>query len=141
MDTTWKVISKYFTFGGAEDKKLYNNFVEIFSSEFGINLKQFIIESDQGSALKAVCDEFKGQIACLSHFLVSLKSTLFSFQAGQIIACRCAKDLDALLHQYANDLNKIKEEQAKKQPKEMPYLLACLFLLSLLVSLFLLYRY
>ena len=85
MDTTWKVVSKYvtsilmicvrnvglpiaFTFGAAEDKKLYNNFVEMFNVEFGIDLKKFIVISDQGSALKAICDEFKEHIACLRHF-------------------------------------------------------------------------
>ena len=36
-------------------------------------------------------------------------------EACKIMACRCVKDLDALLCQYANDFSKIKEEQAKKQ--------------------------
>ena len=63
MDTTWKVINKYvtsilmvtirnvgvpiaFTFGSAEDKKLYNTFIKQFQTLFNINLKRFIVESD-----------------------------------------------------------------------------------------------
>ena len=86
----------------------------MFNVEFGIDLKKFIVIIDQGSALKAIYDKFKEHIACLRHFLVSLKSHPFSYQVGQIISCRCTKDLDALLTEYAKSFVKITDDSTKK---------------------------
>ena len=132
MDTTWKIVSKYvtsilmtcvrnvgipvaFTFGASEDKHLYQNFVDKFQTEYHINLKKFIVESDQGSALRAICDEFKEHIACLLHFLVSLRTLPFSYQVGQLVTCKCTKDLSVLLEQYAKDFSEITDDVIKKQ--------------------------
>ena len=132
MDTTWKIINKFVTsilmisirnvgfpiayaFGPAEDKVLYEKFIKQFKDLFDIDLKGYIVQSDQGSALKSVCDAFKNHIACLRHFLVSLKAKPFSFQIGQIIKCKCIKDLNAILMQYSEDFAKIEDPSLKKQ--------------------------
>ena len=132
MDTTWKIINKFVTsilmvsicnvgfpiayaFGPAEDKLLYEKFITQFKDLFSIDLKRYIVESDQGSALKSVCDDFKAHIACLRHFLVSLKSKPFSYQVGQIIKCKCKKDSKKLLKQYSEDFAKIDDTSLKKQ--------------------------
>ena len=132
LDTTWKVVSKYvtsilmtcirnvgvpvaFTFGDSENKHLYQTFVDKFLTDRGIDLKKFIVESDQGSALRAICDEFKEHIACLRHFLVSLKTSPFSYQVGQLAACKCKKDLCKLLEEFAKDFSEVTEDNIKKQ--------------------------
>jgi hypothetical protein len=72
LDTSWKVIRKYatttimsvyrnvwiplgFTFGAAETVELYEQHFGAFNCLFGINLSHYILESDQGSALCALC--------------------------------------------------------------------------------------
>ena len=57
-----------FSFGLSEDTKIYQLLIDKFTELFDIDLKSFIAESDQGSALKAVCDSFKDHIACVRHF-------------------------------------------------------------------------
>jgi hypothetical protein len=39
------------SFGPRETVELYDTFYRVFQGEFGINLKRYILESDQGPAL------------------------------------------------------------------------------------------
>ena len=88
MDTTWKVIHKYvtsilicasynvvvshaFAFGGSEDRDLYNMFIEKFKSIIGIDLTNYYVESDHGSALRSVCDKFLKNTSCVPSSLQS----------------------------------------------------------------------
>ena len=133
MDTTWKVIHKYvtsilmcssynvgvslaFAFGGSEDRDLYNMFIEKFKSIIGIDLTNYYVESDQGSALRSVCDKFKKtHLACLRHFKVSLKTQKYSFIVCNLISCRSKFDFDNLAKTYAKMLKEINDAKDLKQ--------------------------
>lgn len=133
MDTTWKVINKYvtsilmcssynvgvstaFAFGCAEDKDLYNMFIDKFNSVLGINLRQYIVESDQGSALRAVCDKFDQiHLACLRHFKVALKTYKFSLQISYLISARSEVELRTLMKLYSEEFAKITDSNDKKR--------------------------
>ena len=137
MDTTWRVINKYvtsilmvtsynvgipiaFAFGESEDKKLYSLFIKEFNERLNIDLKQYVVESDQGTALKAVCDTFqKIHLACLRHFLVSLGSHPFSYQIGKLISCRNDFELDTLIAHYNSCFKKIEDEKMLKDLRKV----------------------
>ena len=132
LDTTWKTIPKYvtsilmcssynvgiptsFTFGGSEDKELYSLFINHLKKELQIDLKRYYIESDQGSALKAVCDSFqKTHLACLRHFKVSLKCNCFSFQLGNLLSCSSQFEFEKLLSVYSEAIGYITDEETMK---------------------------
>ena len=133
MDTTWKTIHKYvtsllmcssynvgvstaFAFGGSEDKDLYNMFIDKFNSLLGIDLKQYIVESDQGSALRSVCDKFNQlHLACLRHFKVSLKTYKFSLQISNLISVRSQQELDNLMKIYETEFSQITDSNDMKR--------------------------
>ena len=133
MDTTWKIISKYvtsilmcssynvgipvaFAFGGAEDKDLYSMFTKYLPEVVGVDIKKFNVESDQGSALRAVCDGFeKTHFACLRHFLVSLKTKCFSFQLGKLLSCCSLTEFNTLMDIYSQALRTIDNEKTMKE--------------------------
>ena len=135
LDTTWKVISKYvtsimmvsslnvgiscaFAFGGAEDSDLYRQFIDKFNSKLGINLKNYYCESDQGSALRSICDSFeKPHLACLRHFKVSLKTRPHSNAICEIITCRTELDLNRLFEYYSERFAEISDAKELKQLK------------------------
>lgn len=128
MDTTWKVISKYvtsilmaeshnvgipvaFVFGKAEDKELYSIFIDKFNEILNVNLKNYYVESDQGSALKSVCDSFnKTHFACLRHYKVSLKSRIFSHELGILVSCRSQHEFEFLKKAYEERLREESDE-------------------------------
>ena len=119
MDTTWSVISKYvtsilmcashnvgvptsFAFGGAEDKELYSLFTSFIRKQTGVDISEYNVESDQGTALRAICDGFsKTHFACIRHFKVALKSSVFSFQVGNLISCCSEFEFESLKDLYS----------------------------------------
>ena len=137
MDTTWRIISKYatsilmattynvglpiaFAFGESEDKKLYSLFINEFHEKLGIDLKQYAVESDQGTALKSVCDTFHEiHLACLRHFLVSLGNRTFSYHIGKLISCRNDFELNTLKMHCTSMFKRIKDEKEQKDLKKL----------------------
>ena len=133
MDTTWRAISKYvtsilmcssynvgvptaFAFSSAEDKELYSLLINHMRDDVGVDLTTYYVESDQGSALKAVCDEFKKtHFACLRHFKVSLKCKVFSFQLGKLLSCSSQIEFDSLRRLYSSALCFIDDHDTLKQ--------------------------
>lgn len=131
MDTTWKTIGKYvtsilmcssynvgisvgFAFGGAEDKELYNLLVDKFKTVIGVDLTLYCVESDQGSALRSVCDKFKSKhLACLRHFKVSLKTTMFSHAICSIISCRSELELNTIFVEYNKQFAEIVDDNER----------------------------
>ncbi len=133
LDTTWRTINKYvtsilmcvshnvgisvaFAFGGSEDKDLYNMFIDTFRTLYRIDIKGFNVESDQGSALRSVCDSFDGiHLACLRHFKVSLKTYKFSHQISNLISVRSQKELDTLMKLYSDEFALITDPLDKRK--------------------------
>ena len=103
LDTTWKIMARYvtsilmgscfntglglgFSFGRAEDRDNYGNLLKAISQITGFDFHNKVFESDQGSALKAICDEYNiTHLKCLRHLLVSLKYNEFSYQIGILL--------------------------------------------------------
>ena len=100
-----------FSFGSGEDKTLYEQHFSAFAAQTGIKLSKFAIESDQGSALKAVCQgNCSVHLACLRHLLVSLRFSAFSYAAGEIIKCATLFELNNTLTSFAGEFEKIKTD-------------------------------
>jgi hypothetical protein len=65
------------------------------------------VESDQGSALKAICNKYQNtHLACIRHLLVSLKQHHFSFQVGNLVKCRTIKDFVTLKELYQPEFSR-----------------------------------
>ena len=133
LDTTWKVMPMYvtsiimastmnigipigFAFGSGEDKSLYERHFKAFSEQCGIDLSKFVIESDQGSALKAVCDDnFAEHLACLRHLLVSLRYSPYSYAVGELLKCTSLLDHNNALTEFSNRFAKITDANDLKE--------------------------
>jgi hypothetical protein len=73
----------------AETVGLYDEHYGAFAQLFDIELQKYILESDQGSALSALCKlKEQRQLFCLRHFLLSLKSKEFSLAVENLVKCR-----------------------------------------------------
>jgi hypothetical protein len=86
LDTTWMVIREYvtsilmgvyrnvgiplgFAFSLGETTELYEQHYRAFADLFGLDLSQYILESDQGAALCAICAaKHQTQLFRLRHF-------------------------------------------------------------------------
>ena len=128
LDTTWKIMPFYvtsilmgsfmnigfplgFAFGNSEDKSLYERHFKAYSAQTGIDISKFVIESDQGTALKAVCDDKNiTHLACMRHLLVSLKFSIYSYVASELIKCSSLLDLHNALTEFSNRFAKINNE-------------------------------
>ena len=111
LDTTWKIMSLYvtsiimgsaynvglplgFAFGHGEDKAMYKELLETLQDKLEIRLKDMVIESDQGSALRAICKELEMiHLACMRHLLVSLKYNDATYLISTIIKCATDEEL------------------------------------------------
>jgi hypothetical protein len=68
-----------FTFGVAEPIDLYQQHYATFAQLFDMDFGRYIVESDQGSALSALCARHDQiDLICLQHFLLSLKKSEFT---------------------------------------------------------------
>ena len=134
LDTTWKVMPKYvtsiimgslyntgvglgFSFGRGEDKEIYSSLLREISRRYSYSFESKVLESDQGSALKSVADEFKMKhLACLRHLLVSLKYNEVSYLVGIILRTvsdtdyqRALNFINTFIDEKLTDENKITE--------------------------------
>lgn len=127
LDTTWRVMPMFvtsiimastmnigipvgFAFGSGEDKTLYNRHFKAFKEKAAIDISKLVIESDQGSALTAICDEYHvTHIACLRHLLVSLKFSPYSYAIGKLIRCASMFELNNAMTTFADLFSKIKD--------------------------------
>ena len=135
MDTTWKIMKNYvtsilvassfnvsiplgFSFGPAETKELYELLFSFFKSKLDIDLSVYVIESDQGSALRAVCEDHGNEhLACLRHLLVSLKNDEYGYQVGNLVKCHTDFEWDLLIKDYTIEFS------AEKDPKKFEELI------------------
>ena len=107
-----------FTFALTENEQIYSDFFERYENIFGYKLATYVhaIESDQGTALKAVIEK-QGvtHLICLRHLIVSLGKNKFSKQVSNLVSASCLKDFEQLKTIYSdawrniNDVNERKE--------------------------------
>ena len=124
LDTTWRTLPDFvtsiimasvcnvgipmgFSFGPCENKDIYKVFYDKFSSVINVDLTKYVIESDRGSALKALSKEIGIEhLSCNVHFLRSLKTSEFSYQIGELVSAKCQIDLDILMDHYSKEFCK-----------------------------------
>jgi hypothetical protein len=89
-----------------ESIELSYTFYHVFDSKFGTKLKDYILESDQGSALKAVGAHHPRHLLCLQHVLKSLRTKdcgRFAPLVGNLISAHLEKELRVLRRIYTLD--------------------------------------
>jgi hypothetical protein len=142
MDTTFTVLRLFYTailvavshnvgipvalsFGTHETVELYDSFYTAFSS-LGIDLRQYILESDQGAALKAVGQRHPRHLFCLHHTLKSLdkKCGRFAPLIGNLLRVRSHEELGLLMRLYTPDFANV--YQGGGAPDDLPQLERCL---------------
>jgi hypothetical protein len=118
LDTPWHIIRRCvtsilmdvfhgvgiplgFAFGVAETAEFYQQHYDAFSQLFGIDLRRYKLESDQGPALCSLCPTHgQEQLLCLRHFWISLKNEEFSLAVGNLVKCPTEDEFDALKSVY-----------------------------------------
>jgi hypothetical protein len=119
MDTTFTVMYPYhavilmavshnvgiplaLSFGPKEDVALYDSFYTALDS-LGIDIRGYILESDQGAALKRVGQSHPRHLFCLRHVLKTLdrKCPRFGPLVGNLLRVRTKKEFDLLMTVYA----------------------------------------
>ena len=115
LDTTWKIMFQFVTsilmassynvgiplgfgFGKGEEKQLYMKLLQAIQTQLDIQLKNKVIESDQGSALKALAKELEIiNIAYLRHLLVSLKYNEHTYLLSNLIKATTQEEYDGTI--------------------------------------------
>jgi hypothetical protein len=118
MDTTWQIIRlpeasiltgvtgnvgipMALSFGPAENTELYKAFYLTFRNLFDLDLSTYIVEPDQGSALRSLYARYHNlHLVCLRHLLVRLGRKPFSWEISNLVRHRCRVDFDRLTERY-----------------------------------------
>jgi hypothetical protein len=114
METTWAVMLRYvnairvaiklntvipiaFSFGPTESHELYQEFCCTFQEKCDVDLSQYPILCDQGSALAKGCkDNGNRRFLCLHHFLRTLNDPTFGIYAKNLVRCRTLEEFDKM---------------------------------------------
>ena len=129
LDTTWKIMSRYvtsilmtstynvgvpigFAFGRGEDKAIYNELFSTISEQTSIVFPGKVIESDQGTALKAAIGDLSMMhLACFRHLLVNLKFNPYSYLIDKIVRCTTEFELQNVKNHVIDCIKKRKDEK------------------------------
>jgi hypothetical protein len=133
MDTTFKVIRQYHTaalvavshnvgiplgiaFGPKESLELYDRFYTFFD-EHGVDLRQYILESDQGAALMSIGQRHPRHLLCLHHVLRSFGKECGRFGplVGNLIRARSQKELEVFIAVYVPDFLQVCENHGREE--------------------------
>lgn len=99
-------------FGKGETKFLYLLHILAFKHNLNINIENFIIESNQGKVIDAVCKDFNiTHLCCLHHLLVSLKCSQFSYSVGELLKCHCEKDYEQTIKIFTVEYKTVKDKK------------------------------
>jgi hypothetical protein len=103
------------SFGLTEDSSLYDVFDIALKSLFDIRLPIFIIESDQGSALYAICAKYHNcHLACLQHPLRTLGRGPFAFKIGNLVQRRGHGDITTLKTMEKKQFSSLEKHELDK---------------------------
>jgi hypothetical protein len=129
LDTMWQVLRQSvtalvmavycnvgvplgFSFGVAETVELYQQQYAAFAELFAIDTRQYIVESDQGSALRALCvRNGQTQLIGLRCFLVFLKLKEFSVSVGNLVKCRTESEFETLKALYIGEFRSVTDQK------------------------------
>jgi hypothetical protein len=129
LDTTWHVIRQSvttivmavychvgvpleFALGVAETMELDQQHYDAFTELFAIDLSRYILESDQGSELSAICTRHDQiQLICLRYFLLSLKLKEFGLAVGNLVKFRTQDEFESLTRVYEIEFRKVRDQK------------------------------
>jgi hypothetical protein len=112
MDMTWRIIHLSvasiltvvignvgiliaLSFSPVEDTGLKETVDTTRRELFDFDLSAEIIESDQASALRAICTKYRNaHLICWRHVLVALGRGPFPYEIGHLVRCRCDTDFE-----------------------------------------------
>jgi hypothetical protein len=93
--------------GPKDDRALDETFDAVLHDRFAIELGDWRVVSDQGTALRSVCTQHgSDQFPCLRHVLVSEKRKVWSDEIGNLIRCRVGDDFARLCAEYEPRLSR-----------------------------------
>jgi hypothetical protein len=134
MDTTWNVMGQYVTamlmavffnvgiplalaFGPGETTELSSMFDASVLEPFQIDLSNYVMESDQGSALEAIAHEHHPgrHLLCLRRFLSGLKIKRFNFEVGNLVKARSHAAFELVKASYDIQIPSIEEPRDRIQ--------------------------
>ena len=140
LDTTWRVLSHYvtciltvcfyntsipiaFAFGNGETIDLYDKLLKTVSKQLNITFKNSIFETDQGPALKSICQQYKIKmhLKCLRHMIHSFKN-IYSFELTTLVKCVSIFDFDNCCNYFDSTFKKRCEED----PNQLKIINTCL---------------
>ena len=125
LDTTWRIMPNFvvsilnvcfyntslpiaFAFGHGETKILYSLLLDTVEEELNINFTNKILESDEGSALKAICSDYSIiKLSCLRHYLEKLKKYDYYYEIKEILKCTSEIDLNNSIQQFSQQFTTI----------------------------------
>lgn len=103
-----------FTFSPFEDEFLYDNIFQTFLEILGLDISNFVIESDQGKHLINICKKYNCKhLCCLRHLLANLNKKKYGFEVSRLVSCKCSKDFKILCDEF-NRLFKDKSDSQKE---------------------------
>lgn len=128
LDTTWRIMPNFvvsilnvcfyntslpiaFAFGHGETKILYSFLLDTVEEELNINFSNKIFESDEGSALKGICNDYSiVKLSCLRHYLEKLKKYDYYYEIKEILKCTSDMDFENSIQQFSQQFTTIYRE-------------------------------
>lgn len=125
LDTTWRITPNYvtsilnacflnsslpiaFAFGSGETKYLYDLLLQTTESQLNINFSDSIFESDEGPALRSICEERSiMQLKCTRHFLEKLKKMDYYYEIKHLIQCTSQIDFQNAIECFSMQFSQI----------------------------------
>ena len=81
---------------------------DFFLTTFDINFSGRYLESDEGPALKSICEKYSMiQLACVRHFLEKIKKMDYFYEVKQLIKCTSDFDFQNYIQQFSNQFSQI----------------------------------
>jgi hypothetical protein len=134
LDTTWTLMRECvtaffmavfcnvgipiaFAWGPAETRELYKMFDGSFQNLFQINLSNFVLESEQPTALQSIGSEYqvKRHLICVGHFLTCLKTKKHSFEVENLGKARTREEFEILKSLCESNLANIEDDREISQ--------------------------
>jgi hypothetical protein len=104
------------SFGPKESLDIYDCFYTFFD-QHNIDLRAYILESDQGAALKSIGRRHPRHLFCLHHVLKSFGKNCGRFGplVGNLIRARSQKELDVFMEVYTPDFLQVCEDHGPEE--------------------------
>lgn len=127
LDTTCRIMYFYTTSiltacvsnRRVRDKKIINFLIKTAEKQFYFSFKKKIIESDQGSELKGICNDlYSIHVSCTRHLLAGLKYSAYSYKVQHIVCCERDFEFRNCINLFSTKFDQI----CTQKPHELKYI-------------------